>query len=166
MSLIRSTKRASCLVQAHASSYQFETIPYRVSFAENSVTGLRMNRWIILNFATVPQTVQQPFRLFGLEMNRPLSEIHTTRTFMQLPRNTPLFSSLEELHEKLTELLGKSFNVVRKPYIWCSRRQSLAKTSALCDTLLRDHFLCFISVCVLSHEQIVRDTELHLEIRL
>lgn len=41
-------------------------------------------------------------------MDRPVA----FRTLAQSQRNmnSPLFSSLEELHDKLTELLGKSFN--------------------------------------------------------
>lgn len=42
----------------------------------------------------------------SLKMDRSMTDFRTARNFARLSRDVPLFSSLEELHEKLTELLG------------------------------------------------------------
>ena len=38
-----------------------------------------------------------------------MADFRAVKNFARLSRNVPLFSSLEELHEKLAELLGNLF---------------------------------------------------------
>lgn len=38
-----------------------------------------------------------------------MADFRSTRNFARLSRDLPMFSSLEELHEKLSELLGNFF---------------------------------------------------------
>lgn len=38
-----------------------------------------------------------------------MSDIRSARNFAHLSRDVPMFSSLEEVHEKLSELLGNFF---------------------------------------------------------
>lgn len=48
-------------------------------------------------------------------MDRPTcSELRAPKNFTTLIRDKPLFSSMEELHEKLTELLGNVLKIIRR----------------------------------------------------
>lgn len=50
--------------------------------------------------------------LASLKMDRSMADFRSTKNFAHMSRDVPLFSSLDELHEKLTELLGNfSINV-------------------------------------------------------
>lgn len=91
-----------------------------------------------------PRTVIGLSRFFASRMNR--SEIRVSKTLTQLRRNTPLFSSLEELHDKLTELLGKGFNIIRQSSFMITSAISESQSSLL--EIISFGELC-INVCIL-----------------
>lgn len=114
--LIRSAKRASRLIRAHGTSYHSETVSYDILLVKNQSSSAASRNRLIDKLSSVyvvdeSTNGNRPFRFFASRMDR--SEIRLSKTFTYLRRNTPLFSSLEELHDKLTELLGKYFNITR-----------------------------------------------------